>query len=189
MRKIIVLERITLDGVFDAASMDKWDFPYHSEAKVAFIFERIHASGAYLLGRTTYELHAPYWSPLKNNEHGIADKLNSMAKYVVSSTLDKAEWNNSTIIKANVLGEISKLKEQPGQDILVMGSAKLVQRLLLAGLVDELQLLINPVVMGSGAKFFKDQTQHAKLKLIEAKSLDLGVVLLRYKPDLGVKEA
>jgi dihydrofolate reductase len=176
MRKLIVLERITLDGIFDATSMGKWDFPYNSEARMAVIAEGIHA---------TYEMLAPGWSALKNNEHGIADKLNSMAKYVVSSTLEKAEWNNSTIIKANVLEEISRLKEQAGQDILVHGSAKLVQSLLEAGLVDELQLLVHPFVWGRGAKFFKDQTQTAKLELIESKPLELGVVLLRYQSMKG----
>jgi dihydrofolate reductase len=180
MRKIIVLERITLDGIFDAASMSTWDIPYHSEARMAVIAEGIHTSDAYLLGRTTYEMLAPGWSALKNNEEGIADKLNSMAKYVVSSTLKKAEWNNSTIIKTNVLEEIRKLKEQSGQNILVHGSAKLVQSLLSADLIDELQLLVHPFVWGSGSKLFKDQAQPAKLELIESKSLEKGVLLLRY---------
>jgi dihydrofolate reductase len=184
MRKLIVLERLTLDGIFDATSMDKWDFPYNSEARMAVIAEGIHASDAYLLGRTTYEMLAPGWSALKNNEHGIADKLNSMAKYVVSSTLEKAEWNNSTIIKTNALEEIGKLKKQPGGSILVHGSAKLVHSLLLANLVDELQILVHPFVWGSGAKFFKDGVQPVKLELIEPKSLELGVVLLRYQPTL-----
>ncbi len=182
MRKLIALERITLDGVFDAASMSKWDFPYHSESRMAVIAEGIHTSDAYLLGRTTFEMLAPGWSALKNNEEGIADKLNSMAKYVVSSTLEKAEWNNSTIIKANALQEISKLKQQLGQNILVHGSAKLVQSLLAADLVDELQLLVHPIVWGSGSRLFKDQAKSAKLELIELKSLDKGVLLLRYQP-------
>ncbi len=183
MRKLIVLERLTLDGIFDATSMDKWDFPYDSESRQAVIAGGIHASDAYLLGRTTYEMLWPGWSALKNNEYGIADKLNSMAKYVVSSTLGKAEWN-ATLIKANALEEISKLKEQAGGSILVHGSAKLVQSLLAADLVDELQLLIHPFVWGSGTKFFKDGVQPAKLELIESKSLELGVVLLRYQPTL-----
>jgi dihydrofolate reductase len=181
MRKLIVLERITLDGVFDAISMGKWDIPFNSEARMVVIAGGIHSSDAYLLGRVTYEMLWPGWSALKNNEHGIADKLNSMKKYVVSSTLEKAEWN-ATIIKANVLEEIGKLKQQPGENILVHGSGKLVQSLLAADLVDELQLLVHPFVWGSGAKLFKDGTQTAKLELIESKSLELGVVLLRYQP-------
>lgn len=182
MRKLIVLERITLDGVFDAASMGKWDFPYDSEARMAIIAEGIHRSDAYLLGRTTYEMLWKGWSALKNNEYGVADKLNSMAKYVISSTLEKAEWNNSTIIKTNALEEIGKLKEQLGQNILVHGSAKLVQSLLAANLVDELQLLIHPFVWGSGANLFKNRAETTKLKLIESRTLELGVVLLRYQP-------
>jgi dihydrofolate reductase len=185
MRKIIVLERITLDGVFDAASMGEWDFPYDSEARMAVIAGGIHASDAYLLGRTTYEMLAPGWSALKNNEYGVADQLNSMAKYVVSSTLEKAEWNNSTIIKANALEEIGKLKREPGQSILVHGSAQLVQGLLAADLVDELQLLVHPFVWGRGKKLFKDGAQAMKLEVIEAKMLDLGVVLMRYQPKQG----
>ncbi len=185
MRKIIVLERITLDGVFDAASMGEWDFPYDSEARMAVIAAGIHASDAYLLGRTTFEMLAPGWSALKNNEYGVADKLNSMKKYVVSSSLEKAEWNNSTIIRGNAIEEIGKLKRQPGQSILVHGSAKLVQGLLAADLVDELQLLIHPFVWGRGKKLFRDGAQAAKLEPIEAKVLDLGVVLMRYQPKQG----
>jgi dihydrofolate reductase len=185
MRKIIVLERITLDGVFDAASMGEWDFPYDSEARMAVIAGGIHASDAYLLGRTTFEMLAPGWSALKNNEYGVADQLNSMAKYVVSSTLEKAEWNNSTIISTNVFEEISKLKQQPGQSILVHGSAKLLEGLLAANLVDELQLLVHPFVWGRGKKLFKDGAQALRLEPIEAKVLDLGVVLMRYQPKQG----
>jgi dihydrofolate reductase len=183
MRRIIVLERITLDGIFDAASMDEWDFPYNSDERAEVIFQGIHDSDAYLLGRTTYEMLWPGWSALKNNEYGIADKLNSMKKYVVSSSLEHAEWNNSTIIKTNALEEISKLKGQAGQSILVHGSAKLLESLLAAGLVDELQLLVHPFVWGLGSRLFKDGSHTAKLELIEARPLELGAVLLRYQPN------
>jgi|GEM_PF-40067 len=182
MRKIIVLERITLDGIFEAASMSEWDFPYHSEERMAVIAEGIHSSDAYLLGRTTFEMLAPGWSALKKNEMGVADKLNSMAKYVVSSSLEKAEWNNSTLINANVLEGVSQLKRQPGQNILVHGSAQLVQTLLAANLVDELQLLVHPIVLGRGSRFFKDGAQSLRLELVESRALELGVMLLRYQP-------
>jgi dihydrofolate reductase len=182
MRRILVLERITLDGIFEATSMSEWDFPYHSDERAEVISRGIHDSDAYLLGRTTYEMLAPGWSALKNNEYGIADKLNSMKKYVVSSTLENAEWHNSTIIKANALEEIGKLKQQAGQSILVHGSAKLVRGLLAAGLVDELQLLVHPFVWGRGSRLFNDQGQTAKLELVEARPLERGAVLLRYQP-------
>jgi dihydrofolate reductase len=182
MRKIIVLERITLDGIFDAASMDQWDHPYRSDERAEVISRGIYDSDAYLLGRTTYEMLAPVWSALKNNEFGIADKLNSMKKYVVSSSLEKAEWNNSEIIRGNVFEEIGKLKQQPGQSIVVHGSAKLLEGLLAADLVDELQLLVHPYVWGLGKKLFKDGAQTLRLELIEARPLELGAVLLRYQP-------
>lgn len=184
MRKLIVTERVTLDGVFDAASMGEWDFPYHSEARMAFIAKGIHDSDAYLLGRTTYEMLAPGWSALKNNEEGVADRLNSMAKYVVSSTLKEGAWNNSTILSGDPVEEVRQLKEQPGQNILVHGSAMLVQPLLRAGLVDELQLLVHPFVQGGGKRLFREGTR-AELELIETQPMGKGVLALRYRPRTG----
>jgi dihydrofolate reductase len=113
MRQLVVSEWVTLDGVFDADIMEQWFNPYHSDDRAEYIKETILASDAILLGRATYEMLAPYWSSLWNNEMGIADRLNSLPKYVVSSTLKKAEWNNSTIIKENVMEEITKLKQRP----------------------------------------------------------------------------
>jgi dihydrofolate reductase len=182
MRKIVVSVWITLDGVFDADTMDQWFYPYESEARGEYIKEGVLACGAFLLGRTTYEMLFPYWSSQKNNEMGVADKLNNGPKYVVSSTLKKAEWNNSTIIKDDVVAEITKLKQQPGREILIMGSATLVQSLMEAGLIDEYRFLVHPVIIGDGKHFFKDGMPTTKLKLIETKTLDLGVTLLRYQP-------
>jgi dihydrofolate reductase len=124
---------------------------------------------------------APYWSSLKNNEMGVADKLNNASKYIVSTTLKKADWGDSTIIKGNVAEEITKLKKTPGGDILIQGSATLVRSLLEAGLVDELRLLVHPIIMGKGMRFFMDG-MHAGLKLINTKTLDLGVIALYYQP-------
>jgi dihydrofolate reductase len=185
MRRIIVLERITVDGIFDAAGMAEWDFPYDSEGRVAVIAGGIQASDAYLLGRTTYEMLAPGWSALKNNEYGVADKLNSMVTYVVSSSPLEFEWGNTTVLRGDAVEEVGKLKRQPGGDILVHGSAKLVESLLAAGLVDELQLLVHPVVMGGGARLFNDTEHTAKLELVEARPVGLDVVLLRYHPAKG----
>ncbi len=126
---------------------------------------------------------APYWSSLRNNEMGIADRLNSAPKYVVSSTLKKAGWNNSTIIKENVVEEITKLKQQPGQNILITGSATLVQSLMQADLIDEYRFLIHPIIMGSGKRFFKDGMDTTRLQLVEAKTFTSGVVVLTYQPD------
>ncbi|HEY3571318.1 MAG TPA: dihydrofolate reductase family protein [Thermoanaerobaculia bacterium] len=126
MRKVVASAWITLDGIFDAASMSEWFLPYHTDARGKIITEWIMACDIYLLGRVTYQMLAPHWSALKNNEMGIADKLNSVQKVVVSSTPERAEWNNSILIRKNVPEEITKLKEQPGGDILIAGSAALV---------------------------------------------------------------
>jgi dihydrofolate reductase len=182
MRKLIVSERVTLDGVFDADTMDQWFMPYHSDDSTEIIKEGVLACDIYLLGRRTYEMLAPYWSRLKNNEMGVADKLNSVSKYVVSSTLQKADWHNSTIIKNNVVAEITRLKEQPGQEILIHGSAALVQSLLKTDLIDEYRFLVSPIIMGSGKRFFKDGSDLKTLKLVDAKMLDKGVLALIYQP-------
>ena len=182
MRKIVASEWVTLDGVFDADTMEQWFIPYHSEDRGDYIKAGILACDALLLGRATYEMLAPYWSALRNNEMGIADKLNSVSKYVASSTLKKAEWNNSTIIKESVAEEITKLKQQPGQDILIFGSATLVQSLMEADLIDEYRFLVHPLIMGSGKRFFKDGMHTTNLKLVKTKTLGLGVILLCYQP-------
>ena len=178
----MVTERLSLDGVFDAGTMDQWSVPYHSEAVGEALKVGILGSDIYLLGRATYEMLAPYWSSQTENTLGIEDKLNSMAKVVVSSTLDKADWNHSTLIKDNAVEEITRLKAQAGQDILIHGSATLVQSLMAANLIDEYQLIVFPTIVGSGKHFFQDGMHTAGLKLIESKPLGKGVVLLRYQP-------
>lgn len=178
---MVVFEWITLDGIFDAGTMDQWFFPYDSVGRQAFITDCIMGSDTLLLGRTTYEMLAPYWSALKNNEMGIADKLNSVAKYVVSSTLKKAEWNNTTIIPDNVIAAITRLKQQPGGQMLVQGSAVLAQSLTAAGLVDEYRFLMHPVIMGSGKRFFLDGMQTKGLQLAKTELLDTGVIALTYR--------
>ena len=184
MRKVIVSEWVTLDGVFDADTMEQWFNPYHSDDRAEYIKETILACDAILLGRATYEMLAPYWSTLRNNEMGIADKLNSVSKYVVSSTLKKADWNNSTLIKdaQRVVAEITRLKQQPGQDMLITGSATLVHSLLETDLIDEYRFLVHPIIMGSGKRFFKEGLPTTRLKLVKTKTLDLGVMLLCYQP-------
>ncbi len=181
MKKLIVKEWITLDGVFDANSMGEWNAPYHSDSRARCIIEDILGADAFLYGRTTYEMLAPYWSALKNNEMGVADKLNSAPKYVVSTTLEKADWNNSTVISSNVIEEVKKLKEQQGSYILLDGSATLAHSLIEAGLVDEYRFLVHPVIMGSGKKFFRADFPVSKLKLVHSEQLDLGVVQLIYE--------
>ncbi len=182
MRKIIVSEGVSLDGVFDAQTMGEWAQPFASDEKNESVRELILASDALLLGRTTYDGHAYYWPRLKNNEYGIADRLNSMSKYVVTSTPLQVQWNNSTIIKGNIVEAISMLKQQPGQNILIQGSATLVQALMQADLIDEFHFIVHPAIAGSGKRFFTDEMGMTKLKLVESKAISLGIVLLTYKP-------
>ena len=121
MRKLIVSEWMTLDGVFDGDTMNEWFMPFDSEDRKAYIIRTMAACDAILFGRKTYEMLAPYWSPLKKNEEGLADKINSVPKYVVASTLKKADWNNTTIIREDVPEEVAKLKQMPGQEIHILG--------------------------------------------------------------------
>lgn len=182
MRKLIVSEWMTLDGVFDGDTMKEWFMPFDSNDRRSYIIRTMDACDAILLGRTTYEMLASYWSPLKNNEDGLADKINSVPKNVVSATLKKADWNNSTIITENVTEEITRLKQQPGHEIHIEGSATLVQSLMKANLIDEYRFLVHPIIAGGGKRFFKEGMQTDRLKIVKTESLDNGVVLQCYQP-------
>src|SRR5262249_39576691 len=141
--------------------------PYQSEDAGEFTRARILASDVMLLGRATYEIFNSYWPNQTHNEFGIGDHMNRQRKFVVSSTLNKAEWNNSTIIKGHIVEEIAKLKQESGGPIDVTGSAKLVQALLQADLIDEFQLMIYPIVLGKGKRLFKEGSEIKSLKLVE----------------------
>jgi dihydrofolate reductase len=183
MRKLVVSAWISLDGVFDADTMPQWYTPFDSEARQTYIREGILACDAILFGRTTYEMLAPYWSSLHNDEMGVARKLNSAPKYVVSASLKKADWNNTEVIGENVVAEITRLKEQPGREIQIEGSATLVQSLMEANLIDEYRLLVHPIIAGKGKRFFKEGMVTEGLKLIKTQLLDKGVLVLYYGRD------
>ncbi len=163
---------------------EKWQFPYISDDVSEYIKEHILASDVALLGRVTYEIFASYWPTQTKNEFGIADKLNSQPKFVVSSTLDKAEWNNSTLIKGNVIEEITRLKQQPGGDIVLTGSNTLVHALMQAGLIDEFQLQVYPIVLGSGMRLF-DGVDMTALKLVDSRTFKSGAIALTYQLQKG----
>lgn len=185
MRKIIVTEFVSLDGVFeDPGGSEKfkyggWTMKYINEEFMKFKLNELRDSDALLLGRITYEGFAKAW-PGRKDEVGFADKFNSMPKYVVSKTLKKAEWNNSHIIKNNLVEEIKKLKKQSGKNIVVHGSGTLARFLIEQGLVDELTLLLYPVVLGAGKRLFEGMSK-TDLKLVESKFFSSGVVVLRYQ--------
>lgn len=181
MRQVIVTEWVSSDGIFDSSSMEHWFNPYHSDSRAKYIQDTIQNCEVMLYGRNTYEMLYPYWSSLKNNEMGVADKLNQAKKYVVSSSLEEANWENSSIIKTDVLKEIAELKKQKGGDILIQGSATLVKSLLEAGLVDELKLLVQPHIMCFGKRLFFD-TLNIGLVLNNIQQLDNGVLAISYTP-------
>lgn len=181
MRQLIVTQWLSLDGIFDASSMDKWWMPFDSPSRQKYIQDTINNCEIMLYGRTTYEMLYPYWSSFKHNEQGVADKLNKCKKYVVSSKLKKAPWENSTIIGKNFIKEIEKIKKEGEGYILVQGSSSLLQPLLEAGLVDELKLLINPAIVGSGERPFLEYV-NCNLQFIKHQQFDKNVILLTYKP-------
>ncbi len=187
--KLVVSEFISLDGVIEGPGPNDpyehagWTMQYGCEELMKFKFDELMASDALLLGRITYEGFASAW-PSMQDEAGFADKMNSMPKYVVSSSLKKAEWQNSQVISENIVARIKELKEQAGGDLLVNGSSKLVTTLVNNGLVDEYRLLVYPIVLGTGKRLFVDVNK-SQLRLAEVDSFKTGVVLLNYVRDEG----
>lgn len=181
MRKLIVTQWVSLDGIFDADLMAKWWMPFDSPDRQKYIQETINNCEIMLYGRTTYEMLYPYWSSFKHNEQGVADKLNRGKKYVVSSKLKKAPWENTTIISKAFVAEVEKIKNENGGYMLVQGSSSLLKPLLEAGLVDELKLLINPSLAGNGKRPFISEID-CGLEFSDFQRFEKNVVLLTYKP-------
>jgi dihydrofolate reductase len=189
MRKIVVTEFISLDGVIDSPGGDNdfirgaWTFKLQDPEGYAYKLEELRTHDALLLGRLTYEGFAAAW-PGRSDEAGFADRMNSMTKYVVSTTLDQdaLTWENSTLISENVAEELARIKEGPGRDILVAGSGALVRTLLAHDLVDEYRLMVFPIVLGAGKKLFGDTDDSVVLDLVDSKVLDSGTLILTYHP-------
>jgi dihydrofolate reductase len=179
MRKIIAALQMTLNGVVEAP--ETWVFPhgYSNEEMEQEIGSSMAASDTMLLGRVTYEGFAAYW-PHQSGD--IADFMNNAPKVVVSTTLRTADWQNSTLISGNVVEELTRLKQQPGKDVNVVGSATLVRSLLREGLLDELRLMVCPVVVGRGRHLFEDGGDQKALTLVNSGSFSTGVLLLTYQP-------
>ena len=188
MRKLIVSEFVTLDGVMEdpggAEGFDRggWAFKFERGPDGdAFKAEEVFGSDAMLLGRRTYEGFAAAW-PERTDEAGFADRMNSMAKYVVSSTLEHADWNNSTVIGGDLAESVRALKDQDGGDILVAGSGRLVAGLIEHDLVDEYRLMVFPTILGRGKRLFPESDATADLDLVEARpSADVTLMILRPK--------
>ena len=182
MRKLIAFELMSLDGV--AQSPNEWAFSYSDEEMERENAAGMAASDALLLGRNTYEEFASFW-PHQPGGTQMVDYINSVRKYVVSTTLEgPLEWDNSTLIKGDVMEEIAGLKEQPGKNITSTGSIALVRSLIQARLLDELQLMVHPVVLGRGSRFFEENGERMSLDLVDSKTFGTGVVSLTYQPSV-----
>jgi dihydrofolate reductase len=186
MGRIVVTEFVSLDGVVEDPGGSEdfkyggWSFEFDRGAEGdEFKLEETRASQALLLGRVTYEGFAEAWPP---REGEFADKFNSMPKYVVSSTLDKPDWTNSTVLEGDLVDEVSKLRQGPDGDIAVHGSPQLVQALVEHDLVDELRLMVFPVVLGTGKRLFGDPGEKKTLRLVDSKVVGDGVLILTYQP-------
>jgi dihydrofolate reductase len=177
VRKLTASFFMSLDGVVDAPQ--DWHFPYMDEEMMGAVGASMAASDAILLGRTTYEEWASYW-PHQPSDGGMADFINETPKYVVSQTLESVSWRNSTVIRGDVLARIAGLKQDSGGEISVTGSGTLVRSLLVAGLVDELRLMLHPVVVGRGKHLFEDGREPQGLALASSQQFANGVLNLTY---------
>lgn len=185
MRKVIATEYVTLDGVMEEPG--QWSFPFWNDEAAQYKSEELFASDALLLGRVTYQGFAAAW-PTMTDTGEFGEKMNSMPKYVASTTLEELAWNNSRLINGNVVEEVSALKQQPGQDLLLAGSGVLVHTLMQHDLIDEYRLMVHPIILGSGKRLFRDGGAMKTLKLVETKTFSSGVVVLSYQPASAEKK-
>jgi len=184
---------LTLDGVMQAPGgpdedpdggfpYGGWSFPYGDEDFGAAMVGWFAGASAFLLGRRTYQIFSGYWPRVTDASNPIASKLNTLPKYVASTTLASAEWRGSVLLGGDLAAEVAKLKEQPGSELQVHGSGDLAQTLIAHDLIDEYRLLTFPVHLGSGKKLFRDGARPAALRLTSATTTSSGVVIASYQP-------
>ncbi|HEY9378380.1 MAG TPA: dihydrofolate reductase family protein [Jiangellaceae bacterium] len=188
MRRLIASEFVTLDGVMEAPGHElhpdgknAWALRYGGEDQQRYKAEELFEAGAILLGRVTYEIFAAFW-PTAPNDDGFATRMNSIPKYVVSESLRTAGWQNSIIIGGNPAEKIAELKQQSGGDILLFGSADLLNSLIKHDVIDEYRIMVFPVVLGSGKRLFRDATDITHLQLVDTRTFQSGVTVLTYRP-------
>ena len=185
MRKVIMFNLITLDGYFEGNN--KWDISWHQvdDEFNEFSIEQLSQCSGLIFGRVTYEGMASYWPTptVIENDPIVAGKMNSVPKFVFSKTLEKAGWNNTQLIKGDAVEELKRLKQLPGKDMFVFGSANLSSTFTRNGLIDEYRLMINPIVLGTGNPLFKGNGEMLKMKLLKTKTFSNGNVLLYYQPN------
>jgi dihydrofolate reductase len=185
VRRLIVSEFLSLDGVMqDPGGVGEleqggWTARYWSEELAKFKSEELSSSDGLLLGRITYEGFAAAWPDMSHEEGEYADRMNGFPKYVVSRTLSDPAWTNSRVLSGDLEGEVRELKEQPGQDLLIFGSAQLVRSLMALDLIDEYRFQVYPVVVGAGKQLFGGDVS-TTLQLAETRQLEPGIVVLTY---------
>jgi dihydrofolate reductase len=194
MRRLIVTEFLTLDGVMQAPGAPDedrsggfehggWQLPYFDEVFGKTVLEGIVEAGGFVLGRKTYEILGGYWPTAPAEVQAVAEPLNSLPKYVASRTLrEPLAWSNSTLITGDATDRVRRLKEQPGNDLGVIGSGELVQALMQQDLVDEYRLMIHPLVLGSGLRLFRDGSERRPLTLVDSTTTTTGVLIATYQP-------
>lgn len=190
MRRIVVTEFVSLDGVMEdpggseGTPFGGWTFKFPDAEGMKYKLDELFAHDAMLLGRVTYEGFAEAW-PVRTDDVGFAERMNAIPKYVVSRTLERATWNNSTVISGNIAEQLGRLKAAAGNDILVVGSRTLAQFLMDADLIDEYRLMVFPIVLGGGARLFGPAPASPILHLVATQPLASGTVILTYTPHRG----
>lgn len=183
-RDVVATMFLSLDGVMETP--ENWHKEFHNAEVQAFKHEELFDSDALLLGRRTYEIFAGAW-PSRSDAAGFAHRMNSIRKYVVSRALTQPEWNNTLILEGDVPTQVRGLKSQPGNPLLICGSGELVRTLMQHGLIDELRLLIDPIVLGSGTRLFPADGVQQPLSLVGCRRFDTGSVLLTYRAPSGAE--
>ena len=184
MRKVVASEFISLDGV--VGSPERWQLPYFDEEMGREIQTAMEEADAMLLGRVTYEEWAAFFPSQSSEDVPSADYMNEVPKFVVSRTLEgPLEWNNSTLLEGSLAEGLGELKRRPGKDISISGSPTLVRSLLAEDLLDELRLMVHPIVVGGSKHLFEDGGEQKVLELVDSKTFGTGVVYLTYRPTHG----
>jgi dihydrofolate reductase len=180
--RLVATEYISIDGVFEEPG--HWSGPWFGEDAGKFKWEELQNADAQLLGRVTYEGFAKAWPTMKDTGE-FGERMNGMPKYLVSSTIEKGDWNNTTVLTGNLADEVAKLKGEPGNDLLIAGSGQLVRALTEDGPIDEYRFMLHPVILGRGKRLFPEGTAKFGLKHVDTRPLSTGIVVLTYHPAEG----
>jgi len=186
MRKLVVFNQVTLDGYFAGPGGDiGWAHKHEKDEEWnAFVADNASAGGVLVFGRKTYELMASYWPTPQalKNDPVVAERMNGLPKVVFSRTLDKASWSNTTLVKGDLAQEVRRLKQEAGDDMAILGSGSIVSQLAQAGLIDQYQIVVNPVVLGKGRTLFEGIKDPLTLRLTNTRTFGNGNVFLSYEP-------